>query len=161
EGEAGGASVQREDPKPDPCAPPKNNVDAAVATAQQGSPSFARALGRGKRRGFEILPGAGEGSLALLGGRKNFIAGDVLESDAVIRVIYEVNNADNEVVLEGSRDKSKFKDGDAFAKERIDEESVTVMHAARMAEEAKRTYSTKIQGLIRPFLVQTPDGLNF
>jgi Putative peptidoglycan binding domain len=153
-----GQLLQRQSPaNPTTCEPPRNDLDEAVKTATAESPSFARALGRVRRRGFEIVRGAPRSSQTILSEKKIFIACDASQAEAVIRVIYEVNNADNEVVFEDSRDKSKFKDGESFAKERISEESITVMHAARMAEEAHRIYSKKIQDLIRPFLVQTPD----
>jgi hypothetical protein len=143
------------------CDPPKNDLDAAVATAEASSPSFARALARIRRRGFRIVRGAPKRSETSLAEKVIFIACDASQDDAVVRVLYEVNNADNEVLFEDVRDKSKFRNGEEYAKKVIETESITVMHAARMAEEAGRVYNSKIQGLIRPFLIRTPEGLTF
>lgn len=143
------------------CDPPANDIDAAVKTAQGASPSFARSLARVVKRGYKIVRGAPKASETNFSQKLIFIACDASQDDAVIRVIYEVNNADNEAIFDDVRDKSKFKTGEEYAKKVIETESITVMHAARMAEEAGRVYSTKIQSLIRPFLQRTPDGLNF
>jgi hypothetical protein len=147
--------------EPEKCDPPKNDLDEAVRTATTSSPSFARALARVTKRGFKIVHGAPKSSQTNLSMKLIFIACDVSQDEAVIRVIYEVNNADNEVIFQDVRDKSKFKSGEDYAKKVIETESITVMHAARMAEEAGRVYNAKIQSLIRPFLVRSPDGLVF
>ncbi|MEV6635816.1 peptidoglycan-binding domain-containing protein [Actinoplanes sp. NPDC051470] len=150
-------------PSPQPPAPkPSNDVDKAVVEAASKSPSIAAAIARVKREGFTYHAGNPGQSVTNIALRQIFIASDVSQSDAVIRVIYETANAENvDLLREAAKSRTTVKDGTAWARKVIEAETTTVLTTARRAEEAGLVYNAAIQKTIRPFLVKTPDGLSF